>query len=139
MTNRASAMLLAALMSGFAVSPAAAGVVTISARASTICRVDIAPGPSAAAGEGIRSLGHMTELCNSADGYRLVLAHPEGLVNAAVVVDGHRIPIDTSDRETIVFDSDLPGFRQRTVAIEADKRIELADLQFQVHPKGAVY
>lgn len=139
MTNRAPAMLFAAFMSGLAVSPAVAGAVTISARASTICRVDISPGPSAAAGDGIRPLGRLTELCNSADGYRLVLAHPKGLVDAAVVVDGHRIQIEASDQETIIVDSDLPGFRQRSIGIETDKAIELADLQFQVQPKGAIY
>lgn len=80
------------------------------------CEVELAPmvAPSAA---GIVSLGQSTELCNAPRGYRVILRHPAGLANAAVIVDAKRVPLSTSG-ETVLVDSDHPDLHTRQLAFD---------------------
>jgi len=122
-----------------AVTPVLASTVMISARASTVCRIDFTGTAPAALPSGETGLGRMTELCNSADGYRLVLRHPRGLTDASLIVDGRRIPITAGADETIIVDSDLPGFRERAIAIALADGVDSSSLSFEARPKGMIF
>ena len=50
-------------------------------------------------------------------GYRVVLDHPAHLPEAAVLSDGVRIPL-TEIGETVLWDSDHPGFERRQLELD---------------------
>jgi len=81
------------------------------------CNVELFPASGPAAGEGLISLGTSQELCNSPHGYRLILQHPEGLDDAAIISDAQRIPLSPSG-ETVVWNSDQPGLEMRKLALD---------------------
>ena len=129
---------VAAVISGLAAGPVSADTIMISARASTICRIDFAGATPTTLPAGETALGSMTELCNSADGYRLVMRHPTGLTDAWLVIDGQRIALSDAS-ETVLFDSDLPGYRQRSISIALASDLDVAGLSFSAQPKGVIY
>lgn len=100
-------------------SLASTGEQTIYLRAfvPVYCEVDLAPmavRPEA----GIVSLGQSTELCNAPRGYKVILEHPSGLTNAAVIVDAKRVPLSATG-ETVLVDSDHPDLHTRQLALDA--------------------
>lgn len=138
MRNFRKLVAVAAVISGLAVGPVSASTVMITARVSTICRIDFAGSTPATLPAGETPLGNMTELCNSADGYRLVLRHPSGMSDAWIVVDGERIPLSPSS-ETVLFDSNLPGYHQRAISIALAADVDASGLSFSAQPKGPIY
>ncbi len=132
-------LLAAASLAASLATPVLANVVTISARASTVCRIDVSGTAPAALPAGETALGRMTELCNSADGYRLVVRHPRELEDAYIIVDGLRIALAASAEETVIVDSDLPGFRERSIAISLADGLDRAGLSFEARPKGLTF
>ena len=81
------------------------------------CNVELFPASGPAAGNGLISLGTSQELCNSPHGYRLILQHPEGLADAAIISDAQRIPLSPGG-ETVVWNSDQPGLEMRQLALD---------------------
>lgn len=137
---RATAGLLAVVIAAAALAtPVLANVVAITARASTVCRIDFSGSAPATLPAGESALGQMTELCNSAAGYRLVVRHPRELDDSYIIVDGQRIALTASAEETVIIDSDLPGFRQRSIAISLAKNLDWAGLSFEARPKGMIF
>lgn len=136
---RAAAGLLAVAAAASVATPVLANVVAITARASTVCRIDFSGAAPSALPAGETFLGQMTELCNSADGYRLVVRHPRDLDNAYIIIDGQRIALASSADETVIIDSDLPGFRERSIAISLANGLDRAGLSFEARPKGMIF
>ena len=67
--------------------------------------------------DGLVVLGQSMELCNAPRGYRVILQHPAGLANAAVISDATRIPLSTGG-ETVLVDSDHPSLQVRQLALD---------------------
>jgi len=92
----------------------------LSAYVPIYCNVDLVPALSPAGGDGLISLGTSQELCNAPHGYRIILEHPANMVDAAIVSDANRIPLSQSG-ETVVWNSDQPGFETRQLALDLGK------------------
>jgi hypothetical protein len=80
------------------------------------CEVDLAP-TAARPVNGVVELGQSTEVCNAPRGYRIILEHPAGLTNAAVIIDSTRIPLSASG-ETVLVDSDHANLQVRQLALD---------------------
>ncbi|WP_295206980.1 hypothetical protein [uncultured Brevundimonas sp.] len=120
--------------------PAAAGpVIDIMGRVATVCRVSLAGGSPQVAENGERDLGRLTELCNSVDGYRLVLLHPAGLEDAAVMVDDQRIPIASDSTRTVIVDSDHPDYRDRNLTLLVADNTLAVPVNIEAQPKGMIF
>jgi hypothetical protein len=81
------------------------------------CNVELVPAANTADEEGLVNLGTSQELCNSPNGYRIILQHPADLVDVALISDASRIPLSPSG-ETVVWNSSQPGFEQRHLALD---------------------
>lgn len=130
--------ILAALLGA---SPAMADSVNISihARARTICKVEVGATVLPTFSEGENGLGRMTELCNSVQGYRLILEHPAGLEDAWVVVDGARVPISPTSTRTVIVDSSHAGFVERDLGIVLGEAHAQLPLSLRAEAKGMIF
>jgi hypothetical protein len=117
-------VLLPALLAMGLLPAAPAGavpaVIHLTAFVPVYCNVELIPAASAATGDGLINLGTSRELCNSPHGYRIILQHPADLVDAAIISDANRIPLSPSG-ETVVWNSDQPGFEFRQLALDLGK------------------
>jgi hypothetical protein len=140
-SKRLKAVGAGVLASLLAASPAAASSVSISisARARTICKVEVGAVAVPEFQPGETDLGHMTELCNNVEGYRLVLSHPAGLVDAWAVVDGVRIPLSSTTTQTVIVDSDAPAFRERDLGIILSSAEPNLGLSLRAEAKGMIF
>lgn len=133
---------LAPLGVAFAMLPVATSAeqasVNIVARARTICTVTL-PGTQQPLQAGQNNFGRMTELCNNIDGYRLVLAHPRGLVGAAVLLDGQRVAISPDANQTVIVDRNYPAYQERQLALELASAAPTLPLTIFAEPKGVVF
>jgi len=132
---------LAAAVSLLGVAPAFAGGVSIGIRATarTICRVEVGAAVIPAFETGETGLGRMTELCNNVEGYRLILNHPVGLVDAFAVVDGQRVPLSSTATQTVIIDSNQPAFRQRDLGIILSSPQDAMSLSLRAEAKGMIF
>lgn len=80
------------------------------------CEVELTPS-AIHAENGVVELGRSMELCNAPRGYRIILQHPAGLTNAALISDSTRIPLSASG-ETVLVDSDHPNLQVRQLALD---------------------
>jgi hypothetical protein len=96
---------------------ASSTTINLTAHVPYYCNVDLVPAPSAAGADGLINLGTSRELCNSPRGYRIILEHPADMVDAAIISDANRIPLSPSG-ETIIWNSDQPGFELRQLALD---------------------
>jgi hypothetical protein len=97
-------------------APGAEQTIYLRAFVPVYCEIDLAP-TGAQFANGVVSLGQTTELCNAPRGYKIVLQHPSGLTNAAVIIDATRIPLSTTG-ETVLVDSDHPDLHVRQLALD---------------------
>lgn len=120
---------------------AADGVsISFSGRVPTVCRVSMASSTALPLREGRNELGRTAELCNSEDGYRLVLNHPAGLTNAFAVVDGTPVAISANATSTVIVDSSEPADRQRQLALVLSAPLDDAfAISLTAEAKGAIY
>jgi len=109
----------AATVSLWAVPTAAgvSGTIYLRAHVPVYCNIDLFPASAQAPGGNVVHLGTSQELCNAPRGYRVVLDHPAHLPAAAVLSDGLRIPL-TETGETVLWDSDRPGFERRQLELD---------------------
>ena len=109
----------AAAVSLWAVPTAAnvSGTIYLRAHVPVYCSIDLFPASAQARGGNVVHLGTSQELCNAPRGYRVVLDHPAHLPEAAVLSDGVRIPL-TEIGETVLWDSDHPGFERRQLELD---------------------
>ncbi|KJV40314.1 hypothetical protein [Brevundimonas sp. KM4] len=139
-TNRAKGMAMSVIALMLLAQPAAAGpVINIMGRVATVCRVSLAGGSPRVAENGKRDLGRLTELCNNVDGYRLVLLHPAGLEDAAVMVDGQRIPIASDSTRTVIVDSDHADYRDRNLTLLVADNTLAVPVNIEAQPKGMIF
>lgn len=136
----ATVSLLALLAATPAMAEVASSSIKISGTVPTICNVRFGNGMGQVQGNAI-DLGVMTQLCNDASGYRVVLHTPANLSNATFVYGGHRIPLSESG-ETVIVDSNAPDFSADHATIElGDGEVLPQDfaLRVQALPKGIIY
>ncbi len=131
---------IAGALSALMVVPAAADGVSIgiNATARTICRVEVGAAATPTFEAGETALGRMTELCNNVEGYRLILIHPAGLVDAFAVVDGQRVPLSSAG-QTVIVDSDQPAARARDIGIVLSTRQDGLTLGLRAEAKGMTF
>ena len=125
-----------------AASPTFAGAgsasFTIHAVVPTICRVEYDGGIAPVAGQ-TTDLGQITELCNDADGYQVVLVTPAGLTGSAAILDGTTIPL-AANGQTVIVDSNSDAFKKQDLKIQlAASAPAFGTVQFATTPKGAIY
>lgn len=111
-------------------------------RVRTICDVSLAGGATEALHRGDNRLGRMTELCNSVEGYRLVMEHPRGLTNAFVVIGGgRRIPLSEAATSTVIVDSDHPTYVERdlTLVLAETPAGRATSITLYAEPKGVTF
>lgn len=138
--TKGAALLSVVAMMMVQAQPAAAGaVVNIMGRVPTICRVSLEGGYPLGTEESERPLGTLIELCNNVEGYRLVLVHPAGLQDAAIVLDGERIPIEKEATRTIIVDSNHAAFRGRRMTLLVAEGTEAVPINIEAQPKGIIF
>lgn len=117
-------------------SPTASTTITIRAFVPVICHVELLGSPGAPNGDGIVPLGVAEEFCNSAAGYRVLIQHPAGLVDAAVYRNGVRIPLSPGG-ETVLTDSNQADLEQLSLALDPGNQPELfTSLGVRIESKG---
>lgn len=131
---------VAALCAGTAPALASSATVTFTGRVPTICRVALSDAPPVILQAGDNRLGSTDELCNSVDGYRIVLNHPSGLVDAWVIIDGARIAINSGATSTVIVDSSQPGDGRRELGLHLARPVEgPLPLSLAAEVKGAIF
>ena len=117
-------ILMPAVLAGTLLSATPTGAVPttihLTAFVPLYCNVELVPAAGATQEDGLIDLGTSRELCNSPNGYRIILQHPADLVDAAIISDANRIPLSQSG-ETIVWNSDQPGLELRQLALDLGK------------------
>lgn len=131
--------LAVAAASGAQAVAAQDAAVSINARARTICTVELGFGAPAKYEAGFNYLGQMTELCNNVEGYRLVLDHPQGMVGAAILLDGQRIEIAPSASRTVIVDSSQPAYQEREIGLELASGADSLPMVIYAEPKGMIF
>lgn len=103
----------------------------------TICRVNFS-NPVAPQQDGHVDFGAMTQLCNSAEGYRLILMHPSGLSGAKFRIGNSEVLLN-SGTETVLAEASVPTYRLANAELELGAQTELSTISFRMEPKGMVY
>lgn len=136
--------LLVAAVAITGTTPVAADVVTSSIQirgiVPTICNVRFGGAIANVEGNAI-NLGMMTQMCNDAAGYKVVLHTPAGLNNATFVYGTMRVPLSESG-ETVIIDTNSPNWSRTPAEIQLGGSEELPDnfaLHIQAEPKGTIY
>lgn len=80
----------------------------------------------------------VSERCNQAGGYKLVLRHPAGLRGAYVQTDDGRIDISSSATDTVIAQSDLAGIRERDISVIYQPTSGEIAFAVELRPKNAV-
>jgi len=130
---------VAALAATTLAAPASTGQISktihLRAHVPVYCNVGWFPQVGAVSTGGTVDLGMTEELCNAPRGYRVILQHPTDVPDAAIVIDANRIPLSDSG-ETVLSDSDQPGFHVRQLAIDVGSDPEkLSHLGLRIEAK----
>ena len=102
----------------------------------TICRVSFS-GTGQASQNSI-DLGNVEQLCNSRNGYRVVMQHPANLGQAVLVIGTRRIPLSPGN-ETVIINENHPVFASQTAQLEIASTQSVPALSFRIEPKGAIF
>lgn len=121
MLDKRVAATAAVVIGALALAPSAhsvSGTINLRAYVPVYCNVGLLPSLGFSSGEsGVIHLGTSQELCNAPRGYRVILEHPVDMPEAAVISDAMRIPLSESG-ETVLVNSDHPGFQFRDLALD---------------------
>ena len=133
-------MILATVLTTSTAAHAEGGSISINARVRTVCTAEIKAAPFAMFEKGLNRVGELIELCNSVEGYRLVVKHSEMSQGAYWLLDGIPIDVEKSSDVTVLVDSTQPAFRQRYLALYLPEPIsERFPLVLYAEPKGMVF
>lgn len=144
-SNSIQKMALATLIAlSTGISPAvafdadASAVFRISGTVRTICRVQFDSASAIIADDSV-DFGRMTEFCNNAEGYTIVIDTPNQLAGATLYVDGVAKPLSDGGT-TVVVDSSVPNWQRRSISIDLEgKDPGAASVSFRAQAKGLVY
>jgi hypothetical protein len=110
----------------------------ISGTVRTICRVQFDSATAVIEGDSV-DFGRMTEFCNNAEGYTIVINTPQQLDGATLYVDGIAKPLSESGT-TVVVDSSVPNWQRRSITLDLQgKDPATANVSFRAQAKGFVY
>lgn len=118
--NKKIAVTAAVAIAALSATPSTGSVsrsVYLRAFVPVYCNVELQPSIGVAADQGVIDLGRSQEFCNAPRGYRIILQHPTDMPHAAIISDTVRIPLSESG-ETVLADSDHPGFQFRDLALD---------------------
>ena len=133
-------MILATVLTTSTAAHAEGGSISINARVRTVCTAEIKAAPFAMFEKGLNRVGELIELCNSVEGYRLVVKHSEMSQGAYWLLDGIPIDVEKSSDVTVLVDSTQPAYRQRHLALYLPEPIsERFPLVLYAEPKGMVF
>jgi hypothetical protein len=118
----------------------ASGRIGVSGFVSVICRAELSGGILPTSDRV--SLGRLTELCNTSQGYRVIMSYPAALEGATLFVDGAPVTL-TASGQTIVTDSTMAAYKVRTLeldisALSADARSNSLSVFFSAVPRGGI-
>lgn len=136
-------VVLVAAAAAIGYSPAEADLLTSSINirgiVPTICNVRFGGAIANVQGNAI-DLGLMTQMCNDAAGYKVVLHTPSGLSNATFVYGAMRVPLSESG-ETVIIDTNAPNFSHGHAEIQLGEETlpQNFALRIQAEPKGTIY
>ena len=130
-------------MFGAVASPSIAGPdrssFSVSGTVATICRIDFDHTAPSSLDKHDVSFGGYTMLCNSREGFRIVVQHPPGLQNAAIEIDGVTVQLSAGS-ETLLVESKAPAIQSGTARLLlSDTAPRSIDIAFRIEPKGLVY
>ncbi len=111
----------------------------ISGSAPTVCTASVTASEGSLGHPGTRLSGHLTELCNDVNGYRLVLAHPSGLTDASVQLNGVSVPLNEGATRTVITDSNHARYLVREFALVLSNGEAGFPLTLYTEPKGAIF
>ena len=112
---------------------------SIGGTVATLCRIDFDRPALPSSLAHVVDLGRYTLLCNSREGFRIVVQHPPNLPNAAIAIDGVAIPL-TPGIETVLVVSKAPAFQSGAARLVlGDAMPRPIDIAFRVEPLGVVY
>lgn len=114
----ATAAIAIATLTATPTAGSVSGTINLRAHVPVYCNVEFLPSlGDGSGGDGVINLGTSQEFCNAPRGYRVILEHPTNMPAAAVISDAIRIPLSESG-ETVVANSDHPGFQFRDLALD---------------------
>ena len=110
----------------------------ISGTVRTICRVQFDTAAAIVEGDNV-DFGRMTEFCNNAEGYTVVINTPKQLDGATLYVDGIATPLSESGT-TVVVNSTVPNWQRRSITLNLNgNNPAAANVSFRAQAKGLVY
>ena len=122
----------------FAFDADSSAVFRITGTVRTICRVQFDNASATIADDRV-DFGRMTEFCNNAEGYTIVIDTPNQLAGATLYVDGVAKPLSASGT-TVVVDSSVPNWQRRSISIDLEGNDPgTANVSFRAQAKGLVY
>jgi hypothetical protein len=126
---------------GGTAAPASNGTsFTVTGRVPTICEVSLTTQRNAPLAPGENRIGVMTELCNNVGGYRLILAHPQGFHGGWILVDDRRVPIAEGAGQTVIIDSNTPGYAERQLGVYVEGPVTGEfPMTLYAEPKGPIF
>lgn len=112
----------------------------VTGRVPTICEVSLTTQDAAPLSPGENRIGVMTELCNNVGGYRLILTHPQGFHGGWILVDDRRVPIAEGTGQTVIVDSNSPGYAERELAVFVEGPVTGEfPMTLYAEPKGPIF
>ena len=107
--------------------------VSINGFVPVICRVSVLGTPSTT-GNGLINLGEMNEFCNNGRGYRVYIDHSSKASDAAVIVDGQRVPL-SPEGSTMIYEASGPGKRTHQLSLDVSNSADsVGGLWFRIKP-----
>lgn len=110
----------------------------LSAVVNTVCRLEL-PGASTGGNGQVIDFGSFYQLCNSRNGYRVVMRHPANLEGATLFWDGRAVPLSPGN-ETVIADENHAASKYSDVRLDVrGVDVPISSLSFRIDPKGSVY
>lgn len=110
----------------------------LSAVVNTVCRLEL-PGASTGSNGQVIDFGSFYQLCNSRNGYRVVMRHPANLEGATLFWDGRAVPLSPGN-ETVIADENHAASKYSDVRLDVrGVDVPISSLSFRIDPKGSVY
>ena len=116
------------------------GRISLSGYVAVICRAELSGGIIPTSDRV--ALGQLTELCNTTQGYQVIMSYPARLQGARLLIDGVAMTLDGSG-QTIISDSYMSAYRIRALELDispinSDARQNGLNVSFRAVPRGGV-
>ena len=125
---------------GAAYADPSSGRISVSGYVAVICRAELSGGILSSTDRV--SLGRLTELCNTSQGYQVIMTYPSGLEGAKLLIDGVPMTLNGTG-QAIVADSYMAAYRVRELELDLGpvstaERQNGLNVSFRAVPRGGV-